>query len=516
MKKYFIIISLILLSGLITPSCLKDEGNYEYEQLGDFYIDTLGKQTTFTVKQYSDLSVSSNLVYYGNKSDLTYKWPLYQSENQTLGKSKYPLEESHGFTKEDFPSFVIAETENLSESIIAEPGSYYLQFEATETKTGLTAMMRYPVTIESVVGTGLLVFYKGGNNADCDLVSTPLLNANVIETVYSRNLYSRANPSNPLSGNPRSCLYVTSGEYVYLATDQDAKRLSRIDMSVVDDFEGIFQSPPQIKDFYIPLSDMIINDSKFYKITSWGLANFIGPHLMLNGDTYVAANFAIKPYGANAVIYDQSKMRFLYSGMWNGYVETISAPGTHFSFNNVGKKLIYGNAGFNAGQTYITYCIFKNPTDDGKRFLYSFRTDKSSHSAYTTVAALDLSACPQVAAADFWAFGERGPVTFYATKEKIYQLDYIIATGVVNGAAEVRAFPASEEITCMKLFKNAGINLSVSAKDKYLLVATYKSSTNTGTLYVLETDIANGTITSTPSAVYTFSGKIGDVDFISR
>lgn len=43
---------------------------------------------------------------------------------------------------------------------------------------------------------------------------------------------------------------------------------------------------------------------------------------------------------------------------------------------------------------------------------------------------------------------------------------------------------AGEVITRIELFKNAGLNLENSTKDKYLLVATY-SSTGKGKIYVI-------------------------------
>lgn len=514
MKKYLIIILATIISALSITSCLVDEGNYDYKKLDEFYIDTVGKQVTFTVKQFSDLIVNSNLKYSGNKSDLTYRWSLYRPVNYSVGASKYPLPEAHGYDKDDFQNFIIAETENLTKKITAIPGAYTLQFEATDSKTGITAMMSYSVTIESTISTGLLVFYKGVNKVDMDVISTPLLNANITETIHSKNVFTRANPSVTFSGDPRLCLFVSSGSLVYAATDVDAKKLSRIDMSLASDFDDIFQEAPAKKDFWMPRSDMIINDGKYYKTTTWGLPIFVGPHEMKDNDTYYASTFATLAYGQNGVIYDQTKMRFLYAGMWDGFVQPVSALGTHFSFGNVGKKLIYGAAGYDAGLTYISFCVFKNPVENGTRYLYAFRTHVSSHSGYLTQGAIDISIAPQVANAEFWAFGERGPIVFYATKEKIYRLNYTLAGGA-TGATEAWSFGSSEQITFMKLFKYNGIGLSAVAKDKYLMVGTYNSSTGVGKLYMLESDISSGVISSTPAAVYTFSGKIGDVDFIA-
>ena len=346
-----------------------------------------------------------------------------------------------------------------------------------------------------------------------------MLNSGVTEVSYVRNTYTRANPLTPLTGNPRMCLAVL--ESVYVATDEDAKRLSDLDMTIADDFENIFLTPPSTKDFHIFSDAAVINDGKLYKRTGWGGIAFLGPTSMI-GDDYYAAPFVIAAYGGNAALYDQENMRFLYSDSWAGYAVPVSANGTHFSFSNTGKKMIYTAKGYDPKgivgsapyiYNYGYFSIFRNPVDDGARYLYAYIVDTYSESGYTTSAALDLSSCTEITNAEFWAFGERGPVVYYATTEKIYQMNYTLDSGV-SGASEVWTHGVDEEITCMKLFKYDGISLANSAKDKYLLVATYNSATAKGKLYLLEADIVTGVLSAEPVAVYEFSGKIADVDFI--
>ena len=175
MKKIFIIGIVILLCGLITTSCLKDEGNYDYLDLGNFYVDTVDKQVNFSIKQFSILEVNSNLIYDGNKSDLKFNWSLYDESSYIVAKSKYPLEESSGITREDLKSFSIAETENLSVEITAEPDTYILEFSAVNIDNEFAATMTYNVTVESAIGSGLLVMYKAVDAGviDLDIVSSP-------------------------------------------------------------------------------------------------------------------------------------------------------------------------------------------------------------------------------------------------------------------------------------------------------------------------------------------------------
>ncbi|OFY40720.1 MAG: hypothetical protein A2X18_11730 [Bacteroidetes bacterium GWF2_40_14] len=511
MKNYILILSISIFSCFWLNSCLVDEGTYDYKNSNEFFVDTIGKQVKFTVKQFSNLVVNSNLVYSEDKKDLTFKWSLYLPSTYILGASKYPAAISHGFDRDDFRNYEISVNENLSQPITAIPGSYILQFEATNTKTGLTTMMKYTVVVEGTVPKGLVVIYKGVSSIDIDVINTPILNSEVVETFHEKNLYTRGN-SIPFNGNPRSCLYVSTGNFIYVASDIDAKRLSRVDMVVANEFNEIFYETPANKDFYMLRSNFIINDGKFYKMFASGSPFFMGPVDMKDNDTYYAAPFALFTSGGHALTYDQNKMRFLYTGMYDGFSQQVAALGTHFLFKNVGKKMIYGSVGYDSGLASVAYCIFKNPIDDGKRYLYVFRT-ATSHSAYQTQGAFNLAMAPLVESAEFWAFGERGPVVFYSTKNKIYKLNYTLSNGV-TGADETLSFAGSEEITFMKLFKYNGISLPVVAKDKYLMVGTYNSSTKIGKLYIYESDISNGQVSKTPVASYTISGKIADVDFI--
>ncbi len=527
MKNFFIIGIVILLCGLITTSCLKDEGNYDYLDLGNFYVDTVDKQVNFSIKQFSILEVNSNLIYDGNKSDLKFNWSLYEGSSYLLAPSKYPLEESSGITREDFKSFSIAETENLSSQITAKPGNYILEFTATNSTTGYSALMTYQVTVESALGTGLVVIYKGTGTVDLDIVSSPVLNSGVTEASYIRNTYTQANPSKPLTGIPQLChIYKRSSyNYIYVSTDEDAKRLSSLDMSIDADFEGMFYTPPSVSVKEVSFIDhnpwgaqYAISNGMYYKTTTSGSQDYIG-HVIMN-DNYVAAPFVMWPYGQNGVVYDQENMRFLFAASQGGTLIPITNSGTYFSFSNTGKKMIYSAHGYDPdgvlyNVNYGYYSIFKNPVDDGSRYLYAYRLTTSSSSQYTTTAALDLTSCTEIANAEFWAFGERGPVVFYATNEKIYQINYNLSAATVSGATDVWTPGAGEEITCMKLFKYDGISLDNSAKDKYLLVATYDSTSGTGKLYLLKSDIVSGALSAEPAAVYEFSGRIGDVDFIA-
>ena len=58
MKKF--ILCLMLLPALFT-SCYKDEGNYDYKELNEITVDTVGVKTSFVIDQYDSLVIEPKI-----------------------------------------------------------------------------------------------------------------------------------------------------------------------------------------------------------------------------------------------------------------------------------------------------------------------------------------------------------------------------------------------------------------------------------------------------------------------
>lgn len=521
MKKYLFITITILFALFGMSSCLEDEGNYDYTDMSGFYVDTVNIKTTHTVKQFSVFELTPKLEYPGDKSKLKYKWELYKSEMISIGSSAYGSGFTHNYTRDDYPDYTLAETEKLSARITAIPGEYYLVFTALNPETGVKAMMDYRLRVEGVIGTGLVVLYKGTAGIDIDVVASPLFNGSLSAPSFVRKAYSAANPSRPFAGEPRELAVAISAPdyHIYLASSGDAVRLSSIDMSVEHEFGEIFAGKaPQVKDLNHVVvngnNHFLINDGVAYK-SAWGIS--LAP-LAMSEDTYRAVGVKLA-YGVNGVWYDGLKRRFLHSMMWGAEITPIANASGAFDFSNVGKDLIYWSKGYYEGNDYANYCFFRNPQDDGSRYLYVFLADKSSGSEYKAVGAMDISACSGIKDALSFATGERGPVLFYATETAVYRMTYNVDEGTSAAASvwtpDAAAEDSREKITRIELFKNAGLNLENSALDKYLLVATYDEHTGKGKIHVIESDISSGVL-GEEAAVYEFDGKITDFDFIAQ
>lgn len=113
--KSIALLPVVLLTMLIMPAaCMEDEGNYDYVDLPEFRVDTVGVSQRLSVQQFSTLQMSSHLVYAGNKGDLNYRWSIYNS----------------GGGQSDNIATILAITEDLNVEVTAKPGTYILEFMA--------------------------------------------------------------------------------------------------------------------------------------------------------------------------------------------------------------------------------------------------------------------------------------------------------------------------------------------------------------------------------------------------
>jgi hypothetical protein len=505
MKRVVIYLVLLSFGALSFSACFHDEGNYQYNTLPEFYVDTTGVATTRTLAQYSTLTIPANLKYAGDKSSLTYSWAIYTTANDVLADT-------------------LSTSENFSAQITVSPGSYVLEFCALERVSGVRATMRYNLTVEGIIGTGLLVYHGGSGTGDCDIIKSTLFVGSQVEESVVRGLYSQANPGRPLQGSPLACkqLNASALRTIYLFTDAEGVKLSPDDLSIMQDYTDMFLTSPEVwqpQGYYAHNTslEMLVNNGALHTCLpgySGGFPQFAFPRV---GD-YEAAPYPLMAYGANVFVYDQKNGRFLYGGMYSGELIPVTSTNGVFSFTNTNMKMLYMSLGYGVGanaQGYMAYAVMKNVVDNGERYIYVADISFSSHSAYIAKAKLDISACMDIEKAELFAYGRRGPVVFYAVDGDIHQIHYDLDLGSVSGSSVVWSFPAGEKVTCMEMFYGAGIDLAVSPDSKYLLVGTYNETTQAGKVYVLEADVASGMLQPEPAAVYDGFGKVMDMEFKS-
>ncbi len=494
MKKIILfVISALALFNL--SSCFEDEGNYDYMDLPRFVVDTTGVNMSVTVTQFEQLSVPSRLVYDGNKSDLDFYWIAY--ERDTYGQNL---------------SDTLATSENFDQKITLSPGSYLLEFLAVVKETGRRSSMQYYLTVESAVGTGLLIFYKKGNECDVDIVKTKTLIGSFTENKTVRNIYSRIDENVKLKGDPWKI--VCMSDYIDLYTDIDGSRVTLDDMGFVSDFNGMFWDAPAVckpQGFYNTnaLNNLLVNDGELFFLNgNWAEGGALYPGgLVIPGENYYVAPYTIFTYGGTPYCYDTLSNGFLVAGSWSSVLQRVTDP----KLQNLNMDMQYMGLGYvNITKAYYAYGVMKGKsTSDWHLFAMN---STSNPSTCKMVADFNITSSPEITSSRYYDLSTVSPLLYYTSATSVYTLPFDLdsATPAIPSAPGWTC-PSGEEITAFMLFKDAGIGLSESVANKLLLVGTWNGSE--GKVYILRTDMASGMIDSTPVETLGGFGKIGSMAF---
>ena len=135
MKKNFLgsIFCLFIIIGS-TISCSEDKGNYDYININEAYVDTVGQKTSFVVGQYEVLEIIPDIKF------------TQQDRNNTL-------------------ITVLSEEKNLSAAITQAPLStdYAVVLYITDKETGLVSQTKYIVSVQASILSGIMVLH--GNSS---------------------------------------------------------------------------------------------------------------------------------------------------------------------------------------------------------------------------------------------------------------------------------------------------------------------------------------------------------------
>lgn len=496
MKKIlFFVFSVFALVNL--SSCFEDEGNYNYVDLPRFEVDTTGVNMSMTVTQFDQLSVPSRLVYDGNKGDLDFYWVAYGTD----------------FYGENI-SDTLAKTENFSQEVALRPGSYLLEFLAVVKETGRRSSMQYNLTVESAVGSGLLVLYDKGGECDVDIIKTKTLIGSLAESKVVRNIYSRVEGNTKLTGTPLAMEYFSSMEHIEIFTETGGVWVSPDDMGQMATFNEMFWDTPAVckpQGLFkqANYAAYLVNNGLVYYLNGNGIYSsnpvYLYPGELTIEDSYYAAPWTTWAWGGVPYCYDMMHGRFLVGGSWSSLLQIPSDE----KLKNLNMDMHYMAPGFSPSGSYA-YAVMEGKSGEGWH-LYSMNVTSNPNSC-KLVADFDLTDAPEFASSRCYAYNSVSPLFYYASATNLYVCPFDIDSATPATPSQPSwTCPSGEEITCMRLFTESGVDLKESAANKFLLVATWNGSE--GKLYILKTDMASGVIDSAPVETYSGFGKIATVAF---
>ncbi len=537
MKKILYLFAALLTMSIVITACNDDEGNYTYltdEEVGVIKFDTTG----MTAEERYVLNYSMDP---GDK--ITFKLKVDYKYADRLNFRWFVV--PHPYTSEKVGnSWVYPEADTIANTLELidwecdlEPGNWRFYCMAEDPVNGMRgyyqAQEQYvSVTQAGAIGGLYMLTETADGNTDIEIMSTSMLmGGGEMYPKYYSQLTGKT-----LQGKPRFIKCGSTGtgsyaskDYYMVCTDQNMYRLNEIGMQLMDDWNGMFYTTPEVFNpqafVYTNNCNFLLNDGKLHVLyVGSGSENdglFSAP---INGD-YEADSYlmyeskttwrpAENAIDADQVIFDKKNKRFRPYFPKSASISNFSstAGDAYLNANNVTGEIIK----LMAANNHHTYLISK---ENGEYFLNDFnfynRPDQGDLSGNGDRSHLTLSAAAEIQNAKYYASCASAQSAFYyATDKKVYSIAPSRGLAVIDSRVVFEA-PGSETITCIYCIgsHSAGFPWATAM----LYVATWDGQQ--GKVYEYEMDHAEGVPTlmwtqmignysEIPSEVTTGWGKI--------
>lgn len=497
-----------LAAVLLTFSCTKDLGNYDYQEINA--VDFSGIQPAYAVLVGDTLQIKPVLKFTkdatGNEDNYTYEWFGLKREQLSNVNTK----------------ITIANTKNLDMAISILPGDYKTYYVVTDKKTGVAYTTTFQLKVETAVSEGWLVLNDINGAARLDMISkikdkyTPI--TDVLKTTES-GLQLRGKPLDVY------CYAYQYNDYgIYVSTDQSTDRVDQNTFkwkntlnlkyefvaSIPDDFHADFFSAIQ-EPSVSGVSYLFAKNKVYYYLNTFSIRyglpiNLVrGETLAFNAAPFVAAAQDAETASSIAILFDTDKKRFLKHGNYESTCATIDKPSTAlFDYSNVGMDLLYmEQLSFNGGEVFA---VLKNAT--GKVFLARFNPFNGIQSYFEEIA------IPEIAHAEHFAVNPAYGYLFYTVGSKVYEYDTSLKT------TKLMLDKGTEKISLMKFHKfgqKGPLKPYYDSRKDQLMVCSYdpaKPATQNGTMELYKVPNLNESLSLGES--YPGFGKIVSVSYRER
>lgn len=450
--RYIHITFLLAVMAMLLFSCKKSENTAELNSLNKITVETA--DSIFTVQQLDTLRISPNLMEsIPGSGPYNYNWKAYLMVT--------PANVGAGVTQTGDGSFQLSNDKNLKSSIALPPGTYYLQYTITDTKTGVKTFRRFQLAVNGTFYEGwIVVSNKAGKGLISFIRKDDVIYRDPVAAVNGFTLEGKA-------------LAAYSGVISKLAeinvfTDQAAYRFRANDFVLSGSTEHLFNESMTFADPYYSVN--YINTDQ-YIFNSGSVYATIAPNFGAVGkysDRFAGPDYELFPFimpGSKyaVTVYDNKNKRFLQTGYNSRELKLFgSTAGAPFDMTNIGKTMVAVDR--NLGQQY--YCIMK---DDTGYFFYAINTSLAA----PAVLMQPMLNSPGVANAVTFAASSTLPLMYYGVDNKIYVYDVL-----ANAARLVYQFPAGVNVRDIEMYKSKGWgtftnNLLINNR---LVAATYNGA----------------------------------------
>ncbi|MDR0542574.1 MAG: hypothetical protein LBH19_10265 [Dysgonamonadaceae bacterium] len=488
MKK---ILKLLFISSLLY-SCMEDKGNYDYQAVGEIKIDTVGmanRAEIFNLELGKEIEIEPNVIYSKSLDELEYYWVIYPYNYA-------PVQDGNAMV---YPQAdTISRTRKLKWTVNAKPGSYYLQFVATDPVNKLRSFFTFAgIAIpEKGVKSGLYILSEYDGQTDIDLFGSAralIIGGNHFEPHY----YSENHGGDMIPGKP---LFISYGrDYYYAFTDRTGLRLNTNSLMLMENFSEMFYAAPGYNPSnlkYTNNCEFLINNGRLHvlytnKTNDRKFSNAVAGDYQagrfLQGNTKTSYGHITDAIDADQIIFDLNtngfRPYFPQASSIGSFKQTEADAISDANHLNGNVKATFEA---NGGQTYniveingrdsLIVLNFYNVIDDG---------DLSAGSG----SRVSLSGCKDIGDAGYFASSNAGNAFFYATGKAVHSFSY---TSGQTAQLDIYTCAPNEEITALYVLPSGGFPTSGCV----LWIGVWNESAKTGSLVEFEIDPTSGNISN--------------------
>jgi hypothetical protein len=476
-------------------SCVDNNINSTFNDVTSFEIDTTGwykKMSSNTYYKGDTLKANVTLKNAPESGSMKYYWLIYSttySQVTTGNKLEWP------------PVDTLSKKLTLSAPLTKTPGFYYVTLVAENLDTKRKSITTVPITIKNSLESGLFALEEINGNTDVDIFRSERMGMG--SPIHLKQYYNTAF-GHSMSGKPQYLAASYSLPYLYIFSESEGRRLSSADFSLMADFNQMFYSAPSSihVEGYLNANntEFLVNNGKLYSIYT-NKANNLKFSSPIAGDysmapwmpsqtsdyAYIDGNWVLLQ-NSHMVVYDQKHQRYLQIPASNPYAAQFSSFKTvstdaPFDVNNIGKKMVYGEYGFNSS----FYSIFENNAGQKSLYLPNFTTiDVGDFSPNSGI--ISMNQCENIDNAKFYGVCGAGPVLVYATDNDLYAFNYQ-GDGTSN---KLYSLPANLKFTTILLWRPGGH----PADSKIIWAGVWDEAAKKGFIYEFEISPSAGILDS--------------------
>ncbi|SHF67566.1 PKD-like family protein [Pedobacter caeni] len=417
-NKISIVFWLMVTAIMISSSCRKDLGNYEYKEINEVGITDIKESYEAISGQKIEIRPTLQFTKDSGNDTSKYSYEWFAVDDSSAPVVKKPIAKTHDL--------------NWVVNLPSIPKRYLGYYVVTEKSTGITWRTTFSLKVNTNIADGWLILNEVNNEARLDFYNYLSSSQNFL---YYNDILS-SQTTIKLSGKPKLLYFYNrrdpfsnvSGRAIFVGTDKDTYIINTQNntfssyVSMLSIING-YAPPPyyaqKVRSQATWLAYLL--DSKgqlFFENSTQATAFGNRVNRLSNGQLINISPYFAEYYGGTlssyALMYDVDNKRFIEHKDINTSSSVPATSSTLLDPGNVGMDLMYMDS--TPALSGQTYAVFKD--SKGKVFLARI---VCNNTAFDPVAFDEVSTAPEMANATQFAIDPVEGYVMYLAGSKIYR-----------------------------------------------------------------------------------------------